>query len=60
MKAFNEADEERKSVLGENIQIDFKSFFNQILLNAEQNATKHPQGRRQSEVVKKFTTSLFL
>jgi len=60
MKAFNEADEERKSVLGENNQIEFKSFFNQILLNAEQNATKHSQGRRHSKVVKKFAASLFL
>ena len=60
MKAFNEANKDRKSVLGENERVDFKSFFNQIVVNAEQNATKHPQGRRHSEGVKKFATSLFL
>jgi len=51
MKAFNEADEEWKNVLWNNEHIDFKSFFNQIVLNAEQNATKHPQGRSHSEVI---------
>jgi len=60
MKALNEANDERKSLFGENEQVDFKSFFNQIVLNAEKNSTKHPQGRRHTEVVKKFATSPFL
>ena len=40
--------------------MEFKSFFQQIISNVERNALKHPHGRRHSEVVKKFATSLFL
>lgn len=63
MKAFNNANEERRKMLGispSGDKLEFKSFFQQIISNAEKNALRHPHGRRHSEVVKKFATSLFL
>ena len=64
MKAFNNANEERKKILSisplDEKSVEFKSFFKQIISNAEKNALKQPHGRRHSEVVRKFATSLFL
>ena len=41
-------------------QVDFHSFFNKIIANAEKDASKLPHSRRHDSVVKKFATSLFL
>ena len=41
-------------------QADFHSFFNKIIANAENNASKLPHLRRHDSVIKKFATSLFL
>ena len=64
MKAFNKANEERSKIL--NISslhrkpLEFQSFFQKIVCNADSNACKQPQGRRHCEIVKKFATSLYL
>ena len=63
MKAFDNANEERRKMLGlfpSSDKLEFKSFFQQIISNAENNVLRHPHGRRHSEVIKKFATSLFL
>ena len=39
---------------------DFTTFFRQIVDNAKKNVGKLPQSKRHSEVIKKFSTSLFL
>ena len=60
MKAFNIANEEQSKNL--NISslhrkpLEFQSFFQKIVCNADSNGCKQPQG---SEIIKKFATSLY-
>jgi len=41
------------------LQTDPLSLFQQLLLNAEKNASKLPQARKHSSVIKKLSTSLY-
>ena len=51
MKAFSNANEERRKMLGISPSGDK---LEQIISNAEKNSLRYPHGRRHSEVVKKF------
>ena len=49
-----------KQVDSAQLHTDTLSLFQQLLSNAEKNASKVPQARRHSSVIKKFSTSLYL